>query len=64
MEINQQRCEPPQFLYEIIRKWRLIRHGNISVSKEFNTEAMVFTDDGNLRGKHEEYLQYSFPVYS
>jgi hypothetical protein len=44
---------------KIIQKQRLIRHGNIPISKNFNTDTMLYADDQILLTKSEDHLQYS-----
>jgi hypothetical protein len=43
---------------KIIQKWRLARCGNISNSRNFNNENMLFADDQILLAKYKYDPQY------
>jgi hypothetical protein len=44
---------------KVKQKWRLTRQENISISRNLNTDIMLFADDQILQAESEDNLQYS-----
>jgi hypothetical protein len=49
----------PSYMSKIMQKWRLTRHGSISISGIFNIDAMMSVDNQILLAKSEDYVRYS-----
>jgi hypothetical protein len=43
-------------MYKIIQKWKVTRHGNIPINRNFNIDTMLFADDQVLLAKSEDDL--------
>jgi hypothetical protein len=52
------------YVSEIIQKWRLPRHGNISISINFNNDTMLFADNQILLAKYKYDPQSSVYNFS